>query len=1007
MAVGSGSAGTRRLRRHRYRRVVTMPDMPPRPRLRSAGRTAFGRLPGGARSRILKAVGERAGIAGADTGLVSVVVVVEPGDGVEECLASVRGQSHGLLEALVCPVGPATAELPDDPRFRARPPAATWYAAANQGIGAAVGDYVMLLRGCDQLLPHAVEMLAGSLAATGSDLASGVLEQAGEPERWLQRAQADSHDVSSTARPAQAERAADLTLANKAFTRDVARRLWLVESDDWLCSPTLAHLLPAATVDVLERPVARWAPDRGHRAYGARPSPLPHLEDALLRRDLVAAAVAGSVLAEGWLRHWYDVLLPRFVADAERADEATWLRLVELVHAPRTVELRAASRSLLWLTGQGRRDDVEALAAELASLGDDVPTELTEDGRPVARWRSVELPADVRRLADSETRLRVRVVRAGSVPEGRRVELFVRVEGVDLAQQPMHVTAEGGGVALDVVREVDHTANRWAMARFQSAAEGAVSVTVPERLARFTVTVRVGALERSGPVDLPPRPTPVAAQGPLVEAVTLDGDQLVVHLDRPAEGLRLRGPDTDLAGEPRRDSTVVFDLRRDLYGRQTLLPTAVHRLHRSGGLGVANGWRERLPVEVLGAHHRLRVLPGGDGPGELHLGPPRADDELGAYGQEQLRASYAVDPRSTDPGLWYFESFAGRSATDTPRAVFEELRRRAPEPRVAWGILDHGHWTPPGATPVVIGTRAWYDVLGMARVLVVNTELEEWYRRRPDQLVVQCFHGYPSKAMGESQWQARELPPSRVAVMRRRSVDTWDLISTPTPEMTHVYREQYGYDGPAAEQGYPRNDALRGPAAERTRLETRRRLGIAPDQTAVLYAPTWRDHLASRPRAAAMTEHLDVDAAAASLGDSHVILVRGHRFHAPGPSRRRVVDVTDHPEINDLVLASDAAVLDYSSLRFDYALTGRPMVFLVPDLEDYTGGVRGFLFPFADTAPGPLVSTTDEVVAHVRDVPALAARWSDRVRAFDERYNPWQDGHAAERMVDLVLALLA
>ena len=89
--------------------------------------------------------------------------------------------------------------------------------------------------------------------------------------------------------------------------------------------------------------------------------------------------------------------------------------------------------------------------------------------------------------------------------------------------------------------------------------------------------------------------------------------------------------------------------------------------------------------------------------------------------------------------------------------------------------------------------------------------------------------------------------------MRRRSVETWDLISTPTPEMTAVYREQYGYDGPAAEHGYPRNDALRGPDADRTRLETRRRLGIAPDQTAVLYAPTWRDHLASRPRAAAMS----------------------------------------------------------------------------------------------------------------------------------------------------------
>src|SRR5580765_7621274 len=170
-----------------------MPGMPPRPRLRAAGRTAFGLLPGAARARVLRAFGTRAGIAGAEIGLVSVVVVVEAGDRVEECLGSVRGQSHGLLEALVCPVGPAAAGLPDDPRFRARPSAATWYAAANRGIDAAVGDYVVLMRGCDHLLPHALEVLAGSLASTGSDLASGILEQVGEPERWLQRAQADSH----------------------------------------------------------------------------------------------------------------------------------------------------------------------------------------------------------------------------------------------------------------------------------------------------------------------------------------------------------------------------------------------------------------------------------------------------------------------------------------------------------------------------------------------------------------------------------------------------------------------------------------------------------------------------------------------------------------------------------------------------------------------------------------------------------------------------------------------
>jgi len=76
------------------------------------------------------------------------------------------------------------------------------------------------------------------------------------------------------------------------------------------------------------------------------------------------------------------------------------------------------------------------------------------------------------------------------------------------------------------------------------------------------------------------------------------------------------------------------------------------------------------------------------------------------------------------------------------------------------------------------------------------------------------------------------------------------------------------------------------------------------------------------------------------------------------------------------------------------------MVFLVPDLEDYTSGVRGFLFPFAETAPGPLLRTTDDVVAQLRDVPTLAATWAGRTADFDARMNPHQDGRAASRFVD-------
>ena len=92
-------------------------------------------------------------------------------------------------------------------------------------------------------------------------------------------------------------------------------------------------------------------------------------------------------------------------------------------------------------------------------------------------------------------------------------------------------------------------------------------------------------------------------------------------------------------------------------------------------------------------------------------------------------------------------------------------------------------------------------------------------------------------------------------------------------------------------------------------------------------------------------------------------------------------------------------MLDYSSLRFDFALTGRPMLFLVPDLASYTGAVRGFLFDFAASAPGPLLNRADEVIAALRDLERVSARYAGARDAFHAQYNYLQDGRSAEHVV--------
>ena len=72
---------------------------------------------------------------------------------------------------------------------------------------------------------------------------------------------------------------------------------------------------------------------------------------------------------------------------------------------------------------------------------------------------------------------------------------------------------------------------------------------------------------------------------------------------------------------------------------------------------------------------------------------------------------------------------------------------------------------------------------------------------------------------------------------------------------------------------------------------------------------------------------------------------------------------------------------------------------LVPDLDVYSGPVRGFLYDYRSTAPGPLLSDAGEVVEALRDLDGLAAAHRDELEAFLATYQRWQDGHATERVV--------
>lgn len=122
------------------------------------------------------------------------------------------------------------------------------------------------------------------------------------------------------------------------------------------------------------------------------------------------------------------------------------------------------------------------------------------------------------------------------------------------------------------------------------------------------------------------------------------------------------------------------------------------------------------------------------------------------------------------------------------------------------------------------------------------------------------------------------------------------------------------------------------------------------------------------------------------------------------PTAPGVLDVSLFPDATELLLAVDVLVTDYSSAVFDFATTGRPLIFFTPDLEVYRDQVRGFSIDFEADAPGPLLRDAGDVLDALRDPEGVRAAYDDRYERFVARYCALADGEASSRVVERVFA---
>ncbi len=372
-------------------------------------------------------------------------------------------------------------------------------------------------------------------------------------------------------------------------------------------------------------------------------------------------------------------------------------------------------------------------------------------------------------------------------------------------------------------------------------------------------------------------------------------------------------------------------------------------------------------------------------------------------------------------GVVLFEAYGGRGVLCHPEAIFRALLD-APDLahlRHVWVLTAEAAATDvgrelaahPRVTVVRPGTAAYIRQLATARWLVNNATFPPGFGKRPGQVYLNTWHGTPLKSMGYDQ-------PDGITAARNvvRNLLMADFVLTSGEYMTqHMYEGGYRlgniFRGEVIDEGGPRTDRQILEAGGRERVLARlRRAGlvVADGDRIVLYAPTWQGESFSTARDDAEVLGERVRELTRLLPAGHRVLLRVHQqVYAAAAGHAALAGILAPSALpaNEVLGVTDVLVSDYSSIFFDYLGTGRPIVFFTPDEEAYTSE-RGVYLDLS-ALPGPTTHTIPELAETVAAVGTGTER--DPVRTHGPvregargRFAAKDDGHAAERVIDIV-----
>ena len=353
------------------------------------------------------------------------------------------------------------------------------------------------------------------------------------------------------------------------------------------------------------------------------------------------------------------------------------------------------------------------------------------------------------------------------------------------------------------------------------------------------------------------------------------------------------------------------------------------------------------------------------------------------------------------PGKVVFCNFFGRPYGDNPKYIADELLRRNLGWDLVWLVKDPSLPLPEGVRAVRYGTSKALREMATAKFVVDNVRSSIRPPKKRGQVYLQTWHG--GLGFKAVEGAVPDLDHDYVKAAKRDGKNCDGIVSS-CGLQTEEFQNYFWLNEKTEilEIGLPRNDKLFDPAAvSRMASEVRRALQISEKKKIVLYMPTFRD---DRSVDGYRLDHQGVlNAFEKRFGEEFVMVIRLHPNVQDQdeilPCDERIINATRYPDAQELYMAADYLITDYSSSAFDFSLLGRPVILCALDYEKYRDE-RGLTDIFRQ-CPYPKAFTNGELTACIEAFSP--ADYQMRFDAFKRFWRPFDKGKASKQVVDWMI----